>query len=68
MTDGQTPAGRGRAVAGRRSRYLDQLKHTPGRAPSSPRYFTIAWLAILAVVVAYVSSAVVASCGRPGTS
>ncbi|TXG84258.1 MAG: flippase-like domain-containing protein [Thermomicrobiales bacterium] len=34
--------------------YLDQLNKTPGRRAKIQRYFTIAWLAILAVSVAYV--------------
>jgi uncharacterized membrane protein YbhN (UPF0104 family) len=34
--------------------YLDRLKQTPGRRAQLQRYFTIGWLAVLAVSVAYV--------------
>lgn len=34
--------------------YLDRLNHTPGRRAQLQRYFTIGWLAILAISVAYV--------------
>jgi uncharacterized protein (TIRG00374 family) len=34
--------------------YLDRLKETPGRRAQLQRYFTIAWLAVLAISVAYV--------------
>ncbi len=34
--------------------YLDRLKETPGRRAQLQRYFTIGWLAVLAISVAYV--------------
>ncbi|MEZ4507640.1 MAG: hypothetical protein R2848_17740 [Thermomicrobiales bacterium] len=34
--------------------YLDQLNKTPGRRAKIQRYFTMHWLAILTVSVAYV--------------
>lgn len=34
--------------------YLDRLKQTPGRRAQFQRYFTIGWLTILAISVAYV--------------
>lgn len=34
--------------------YLDQLKATPGRRAQVQRYFTIGWLTLLAISVAYV--------------
>ena len=34
--------------------YLDQLKATPGRRAQLQRYFTIAWLTVLGISVAYV--------------
>ena len=34
--------------------YLERLNNTPGRKSQIQRYFTIGWLAILAVSVAYV--------------